>query len=174
MDSTGKVGYFVSIALDRETRPHISYYDFTDGDLKHAHRLPALLLHKHAMPVDGLLNNDCFTYTLTISGPALDIYLWDPLPGAIVYIPGSLGSTLSPPPVYSTTVGGIIWQGTLPTDKVAAISYQVTPGITGTGSVSLSLPIVNTVWLTDTRYNKSVSAMNIVNGWPVYLPLILD
>jgi hypothetical protein len=36
-----------------------------------------------------------------------------------------------------------------------------------------SLPIVNTAWLTDTEYGRSVAATVIVNGWHVYLPLVM-
>jgi hypothetical protein len=66
-----------------------------------------------------------------------------------------------------------MWQGTTPTDTAQVIRFQVTAGITGTGSLSLSLPIVNTAWLTDTESGWSVSATVIVNGYYLYLPLIL-
>lgn len=51
--------------------------------------------------------------------------------------------------------------------------FQVTPGITGTGSLSLAQPIANTAWMTDTENGASVSATVIVNGWHTYLPLVL-
>jgi hypothetical protein len=53
------------------------------------------------------------------------------------------------------------------------VRFQVTPGVTGTGSLSLSLPIVNTAWLTDTHSGWSISATTIVNGRRVYLPLMM-
>ena len=36
IDSAGAVGWNTSIALDTNNYPHISYYDYTNGDLKYA------------------------------------------------------------------------------------------------------------------------------------------
>ena len=38
---------------------------------------------------------------------------------------------------------------------------------------SLSLPIVNTAWLTDMASGTSISATVIVNPYPIYLPLLI-
>jgi regulator of extracellular matrix RemA (YlzA/DUF370 family) len=46
------------------------------------------------------------------------------------------------------------------------------PHITGTAPLSLAPPIVNTAWLTDTQYGRSISATVIVNARHVYLPLL--
>jgi len=40
----------------------------------------------------------------------------------------------------------------------ADVQFQVTPGQTGTLALSLTLPIVNTAWLTNTKNGRSVSA----------------
>lgn len=66
-----------------------------------------------------------------------------------------------------------MWQGTLPTDTLHTVQFQVTHGVTGPGSLDLSLPLVNTAWLADTDSGWSISAMVIVNGLPTYLPLVL-
>jgi uncharacterized repeat protein (TIGR01451 family) len=142
---------------------------------------PPLSLGKRAAPGDGLYNNDTLTYTLILSGPGLNVCLWDPLPPSVRYISGSITDTIAsisgtvalPAAVYSPTAHAVLWKGTLPTDTVEVIRFQVTPGITGTGSLSLSLPIVNTAWLTATESGRSVSATVIVNGWHLYLPLML-
>jgi predicted nucleotidyltransferase len=127
----------------------------------------SLSLSKQATPIDGLRNNETLTYTLELSGPGLNVRLWDPLPPSVRYVAGSV----TPPAMYSPTVRAVVWQGVLPTDTVQTIRFQVTPGITGTGSLYLAQPIVNTAWLTDTAHDIGVSASIIVNGWRVYLPL---
>ncbi len=56
------------------------------------------------------------------------------------------------------------------------IRFQVTPGISGTEPLSLSQPIVNTARLAVTagvESGRSVSAVVIVNGRHIYLPVVL-
>jgi hypothetical protein len=103
----------------------------------------------------------------------LKVRLWDPLPDNLRYVPTSLTSTITPAVVYSPTTRAVVWQGTLPTDTLQVIQFQVTPGLTGTGSLDLAPHIINTAWLTDTESGASVSATAVINGRRVYLPLIV-
>jgi hypothetical protein len=99
--------------------------------------------------------------------------LWDPLPAPVRYVSGSLTGTVDPPAVYSPTARAIVWGGTLPTSTAWTIRFQVTPGLTGTGSLELAPPVVNTAWLTDTHSGLGVSARALVNGRRTHLPLVL-
>jgi hypothetical protein len=132
-----------------------------------------LSLDKQATPDNGLRNGDVLTYSLTLHGPGLNARLRDPLSPLVHYISNSITSAVTPTATYSPTAHAVIWEGVLPTNTVGAIRFQVTPGITGAGALSLALPIINTAWLTDTESGWSVSATAIVNGWRIYTPLIL-
>jgi hypothetical protein len=165
-------GEYTSLALDEFGQPHVSYQG---RGLAYAYRipLPPLSLRKQVTPIQDLPNNDTLTYTLTLSGPGLDVRLWDPLPDPVHYVPGSLVSDLMPTVSYSPTLKAVVWEGTLPTSTTPTIRFQVTPGITGTGSLLQATPIINTAWLTDTEYDRSRRATAIVNGGRIYLPLII-
>ena len=167
-----------SVVLDPAGNSHMSYkitHTVDDQPLKYAMRItpPPLLLDKQAMPDSELYYNDILTYTLTLSGSGLSVRLWDPLPDTVSYISGSLTSAITPMAVYSPTSHAVLWQGILPTDTVQTIRFQVTAGITGTGSLLLAPPIINTAWLTDMDNDRSVLDTVIVNGRHVYLPLIV-
>jgi hypothetical protein len=129
--------------------------------------MPPIGLSKDAEPTDNLRNDGLLTFTLTLSGPALSVRLWDPLPTNVVYVPGSL----TPPAVYSPTAHAVIWHGVLPTDTAQIFHFRVTPALTGTARPMLALPIFNVASLTETMSATHVSAAVMVNGLRVYLPL---
>jgi hypothetical protein len=133
--------------------------------------LTPLSLEKSTTPDYGLHQGSLLTYTLTLSGPGLSVRLWDPLPPSVRYVSGSLGGTVTPTAVYSPSTQAVLWQGTLPTDTVREVRFQVTPTLTGLKLLSLSWPIVNTAWLTDTHSGVGVTATVAVYGGPLYLPL---
>jgi hypothetical protein len=132
-----------------------------------------LSVEKRATPDDDLRSGDILTYSLTLYGPGLNVRLWDPLSPSVHYVSGNLSGSLTLNSIYSPTAHAIVWQGTLPADAAQTIQFQVTPGITGTGSLELARPIVNTAWLTNADSGVSVSSTSIVNGQRVYFPLAM-
>lgn len=160
----------LSLAFDTHNHASAIYYDSERKILKLAQRLPALHLDLEATPKRDLSPHDTFTYTIKPSGPAgHNVLLWDPLPDNVEYISG----TISASAIYSPAIHTVLWQGSLPTNTLPIISFQVT--LTNTDSLSSSLPaILNTVWLTDTEYGNNTQAFILVNGVQTYLPLTMN
>jgi hypothetical protein len=156
------------LALDTAGNPHLTYFKTGDNDMYYARLLSPIAIEQAAAPRDGLSMTNTLTFTLTLSGPGVNARLWDPLPSNVEYIPGSVTA----PAVYSSTARAIMWQGILPTDTVQVVHFMVIPSATVTSGQSLSPVIINTAWLTDTEYNRTVSAISIINGWYLYLPLV--
>jgi hypothetical protein len=146
----GAVG---SLAVDRAGNPSISYFDRLNLDLRYARLLNPLQLQKEAQPREGLLSGGTITYTLTLSGPGGAAHLRDPLPTAVRYRADSLTGDLTPPASYDPAQHAIVWAGSLVTDTVQTIRFQVepiTPPITGTVVYSLTPPIL----ITHTTHSK--------------------
>jgi hypothetical protein len=164
----------IGFTLDLEGRPHVTYHNPADHGLYHAFRVPRPALSKTAAPAQGLRNGDLLTFTLTVTGPGLDLRFWDPLPATLRYVSGSLTTTLDPAPVYSATAHAVLWQGRPPTGTAGLVQFQVTPGLTGSDSLSLALPVANTAWLTDALSGVGTWATAFVNGWRIYLPALVQ
>lgn len=171
VDSAGDVGLFVSLALDAAGAPHISYFNHTNGGLKYAWLANPLMVRKTAFPSDDVQVGDIVTFTLTLSGGST-MHLRDELPANVAYVPGSITGTVAPAVSYDAGANAITWQGSLLTDTVQTIGYQVTV-VSGGPETPAGLPfIANTAWLTDTAHGTGVSSAVFVNGSEAYLPAI--
>lgn len=130
-------------------------------------QFPDLKLVKEADPLDGLLNNGTLTFTLTLSGPGLNVVLRDPLPANVNYVDGSV----TEPASFDSQAKVISWQGTLPSDSLT-VRFQVTPTLSGSTAHSLAEAILNTAWMTDTDNDRTIAASVVVNAHRIYLPLV--
>ena len=167
----GYSSYDAFLALDATGTPHIGYtssrneYDM-DYKVKYAQLRP-IVISQQATPGTGLRISDTLTYTQTLSGPAVSVQFWNPLPHNVDYVSGSVTA----PAVYSPTGRAIVWQGTLPSDTAQIFRFQVVPAISGTAI--LPPVIVNTAWLTDTHYGRTTFVNTIANGQRMYAPLVM-
>ena len=164
----GNLGPSTSLAIDDAGQTHISFH----GDTGLNYALHPFSVNKQIMSTGDVHNNSILTFTLSLAGTGYDASLFDPLPSTIQYIPGSITTTLTPTPIYSDSIGTILWHGTLPTYTLSSISFQVVAGITGTGALSVPVPIVNIAWLTDTATGLSISSTATTRIKP--LPLLLE
>jgi uncharacterized repeat protein (TIGR01451 family) len=164
------VGGFTSLAVDDAGRAHISYHGGFPAGLNYA--LQPLSINKQVTSTGDVHNNGILTFTLNLAGIGNDMYLSDPLPSTVRYIPDSISTTLTPTAIYSSSVRAVLWHGTAPTYTIPSISFQVMAEITGTGALSVPVPVVNTAWLTDSATGFSVSSTATTPIMP--LPLFLD
>lgn len=159
-----------SVVASDDGRLHVSYFnEWPNFDLWYARTLPLLALEKEASPLENVPVGEPLTFTLTLTGSDAPVELLDPLPGHVAYLTG----TLTPPAVYSPSLHAVLWQGVL-TDTGQVFQYQVMPTVGQTGDPALSIPIVNSAWLTDTLYNRAAFDMVIVNGWRLSLPVMIN
>jgi len=107
---------------------------------------------------------DVLTYTLHLLGAGTTLYLHDPIPNGTVYRPGSVTGGAS----YNQAANRIEWSGMLSASARLTITFGVT--VTATGPQA----IVNTATITDgVSPSLVVSATTIVNGFSVYLPVVM-
>lgn len=124
---------------------------------------PAPLVEKSVRP-SAARTGDPLTYTLRLLGAGTTLYLADPIPAGTVYRPGSVTGGAS----YNPAANQIEWVGTL----TATTWWTITFGVTATATGPRAL--VNTVLVTDGVHTPlTASVVTILNGYPLYLPLIL-
>lgn len=159
-----------SVASSDDGYLHVSYYSaFPEIDIWYARTLPLLNLDKNVSSINNVQVGDTLTYTLTLTGSGVTVELYDSLPDHVNYMTG----TLTYPAIYSPTIHAVMWQGIL-SDTAQVFQYQVMPTTGQAGDPTLSIPIVNTAWLTDTEYARAAYDLVIVNGWRSYLPLVTN
>ncbi len=108
--------------------------------------------------------DEVITYTIRLLGADTTLHVDDSIPVGMAYMDGSVTGGAS----FEPTTGRIVWSGTLTTAQVSTITFATR--ITTTEASA----IVNTATITDGIHAPlMVSALTIVNGYTVYLPVIL-
>jgi len=117
---------------------------------------------------------DVVTYTVTTVGTGAPMTVTDRLPAALSYVEGSAGTTpavgtltFTDVPSGPLTLTELTWQGTLTEATVLNISYAVTVSVAG------PLAVVNTAVVDDGSAVFDYSAVVVVDGRKIYLPLVL-
>lgn len=106
---------------------------------------------------------EVITYTIRLLGTDTTLYMDDPIPAGLAYMDGSVTGGAS----FDPTTGCIEWSGTLTTGQVSTITFAVEVTTTDASA------IVNTATITAGIHAPLIlSALIIVNGRTVYLPII--
>ncbi len=106
---------------------------------------------------------DVLTYTIRLRGAGTTLYLRDPIPTGTVYKPASASGGA----LYNAADNRVEWSGFLSTTSQLTLTFAVTVTVAGPRA------IVNTATVTDTANTLTASATTIVNGYPLYLPIVL-
>jgi uncharacterized repeat protein (TIGR01451 family) len=110
---------------------------------------------------------DVLTYTVTLVNSGVDdsgVTLTDAIPSGTSYLTGS--AYVSPPLGLLDDGSGIRWSGTL-SDVAVNVVFAVQVAVTQPAA------IVNTALINDGFAILSREALTVVNGYEVFLPLIL-
>jgi len=140
------------------------------GDLYYIERLVWIL--RNSAPTPGMSVSastadagDVLTYDIVVVGTGQHATIVDPLPSGVTYVNGSLRyepavGTMSAEPSQ------ISWSGTLPENTALRLTFDVV--------VSSATPsvVVNRAYVNDGLSQYTLSAVTLVNGIGVYLPIV--
>jgi uncharacterized repeat protein (TIGR01451 family) len=147
------------------TKPDIGAFEYIP--------LPDLAASTKTVSAAAVSTGDSITYTIRVVNTGSPLtstaVMSDVLPAGLDYLAGTLTTTYGNAQVQQdTTTTSIQWQGLLSDTPIAEIRFGVRVNISDT------LAVFNTAQI-DSSLTKTVirSATIIVNGWPIYLPIIL-
>jgi len=151
-------------------RDYLSY-PWCKGDLYYIERLVHILRNSTAssgksVSASTASYDDILTYTVTLVGSGSPITLTDPVPTGVAYIPDS-ASREPGIGVLSADATGITWTGTLTENVALQVAFAVTV------ATSQSHAVVNQAQVEDGKTQYTFSTITIVNGFELYLPVIL-
>lgn len=126
---------------------------------------PQAVVSKQVRPV-AVTNDDPITYTLSWLGTGEPLTMTDTLPNGLS-APGPISAS-SGDAGYDPVARQVVWTGTPTTGEAVTVTFPVTVQIDG------PLALCNTATLTaNGAYTSSDTALIIVDGYSVYLPLVV-